>query len=179
MMSAGMTPIVSDAGRKRDVHGALEHAVEAAERHVVDPDDRQPVQILEPRAERDELQEIRHDVNVDALAAGELDDAEHLDVLVDRQRDVDFVDLLVRGRSRPLRRSCRAAAARDSRWRRSWRPSSTNPTSRKPELAVVEDPIGDHAAEIAGADDEHALADRCPRASAAAADRARLRATCR
>ena len=47
---------------------------------------------------RDELQQVGHDVDVDALAAGELDHAEHLDVLFDRQRDVDLVHLLAQRR---------------------------------------------------------------------------------
>ena len=45
------------------------------------------------------------------------------------------------------------------------------------ELAVLEDAVGHHPAEIADADDEHALAGRCPRASGGAAGRARPRAT--
>ena len=96
MMSAGHGADEQHAERQRDVHGALEHAVEAAQRHVVDADERQAVEVLEPGAQRDELQQVGHDVDVDALAARELDDAEHLHVLVDRQRDVDFVDPLAR-----------------------------------------------------------------------------------
>ena len=76
---------------------ALEHAVEAAQRHVVEADDRDAVEVLEPRAQRDELQQVGHDVDVDALAVGDLDQAEHLDVLFERQRDVEVVDPLARG----------------------------------------------------------------------------------
>ena len=72
-------------------------------------------------------------MHVDALAAGELDDAEHLHVLVERQRDVDLVDAARARRPRRSGRSCRAAAGRGSRSRRSSPArSSTKPTSLKP-----------------------------------------------
>ena len=73
---------------------ALEHAVEAAQRHVVEADDRDAVEVLEPRAQRDELQQVGDDVDVDPFAVGRLDQAEHLDVLFERQRDVEVIDVL-------------------------------------------------------------------------------------
>ena len=54
----------------------------ALQRHVVDVDDRQAVEVLEPGAQGDELQQVRHDLDVDALAAGQLDEIEQLDVLL-------------------------------------------------------------------------------------------------
>ena len=77
-----------------DVDRPLEQAVEAAQRHVVEADDRHAVEVLEPRAQRDELQQVGHDVHVDAFAVGGLDQAEHLDVLFERQRDVEVIDAL-------------------------------------------------------------------------------------
>ena len=79
----------------REVDAALQQAVEAAERHVVQADDRNAVEILEARAKRDELQEVGHDMDVDHFAVRALDSAEHLDVLFERQRDVDVIDLLL------------------------------------------------------------------------------------
>ena len=54
----------------QDVDRPLEQAVEAAQRHVVQADDRHAVEVLEARPQRDELQQVGHDVNVDAFAAG-------------------------------------------------------------------------------------------------------------
>ena len=75
-----------------DVDAALEEAVEAAQRHVVQADDRNAVEIFEPRAQGDELQQVGNDVDFDRFPVGRLDDAEHLDVLFERQRDVDVID---------------------------------------------------------------------------------------
>ena len=72
----------------------LMKALSALQRHVVEVDDRHAVEILEPRAQRDELQQVGHDLDVDALAAGRLDEVEQLHVLFERQRDVEVVDLL-------------------------------------------------------------------------------------
>ncbi len=158
MMSAGMPPTTTTAERQRDVHEALQHAVHAAQRHVVDADDRQPVEILEPRPQRDELQQVGHDVDVDALAAGELDDAEHLHVLVERQGDVDFVDAVAQADVGGLGHAAeqRQAAIADARRSADGR-SSTNPTSLKPSSLCSRIRSATMRPEIAGADDEHAL----------------------
>ena len=71
---------------------ALQDAVEAAQRDVVEADDRDAVEVLEPGAQRDELQQVGDDVHVDAFAVGRLDEAEHLDVLLERQRHVEVID---------------------------------------------------------------------------------------
>ena len=60
----------------------------------MDVDDRQAVEILEARAQRDDLQQVGHDADVDDLAVGVLHEAEHLHVLLERERDVEVVDLL-------------------------------------------------------------------------------------
>ena len=71
---------------------ALDDAVEALQRHVVDVDDRHAVEILEPGAQRDHLQQIGHDLDVDHLAAGAVEQLEHPHVLFGRQRDVEMID---------------------------------------------------------------------------------------
>ena len=70
----------------------LTMAVEALQRHVVDVDDRHAVEVLEPRAQRDDLQQIGHDLDVDHLAARALEELEHPHVLLGRQRDVQVID---------------------------------------------------------------------------------------
>ena len=80
------------AARQHDVEAALQPGVEALQRHLVDVDDRQPVEILEPRAQRDELQDVGHHLDVDELAAGDLHQVEQLGVLLERQRDIQVID---------------------------------------------------------------------------------------
>ena len=75
---------------------ALDDAVEALQRDVVDVDDRNAVEILEAGAQRDHLQQIGHDLDVDHLAAGALEQLEHPHVLLGRQRDVEVIDRLAR-----------------------------------------------------------------------------------
>ena len=70
----------------------LTMAVEALQRDVVDVDDRDAVEILEPGAQRDDLQQIGDDLDVDHLAAGAFEELEHPHVLFGRQRDVQMVD---------------------------------------------------------------------------------------
>ena len=95
----------------------LTHGVEALQRHVVEVDDRDAVEILEPRPQRDELQQVGHDLDVDALAARRLDRRSSICVvLVERQRDVELVDRARAAQISPAsRRACRAAAGRGSR----------------------------------------------------------------
>ena len=61
----------------------------------MDVDDRHAVEIFEARAQREELHEVGHDLDVDHLAARALDEVEHLHVLVERQRHVQVVDVLL------------------------------------------------------------------------------------
>ena len=90
---------------------ALDPGVEALQRHVVDVDDRQAVEILEAGAQRDELQEVGHDLDVDALAAGDVHEVEQLRVFLERQRDVEVIDAFRAARSRRPPTACRAAAS--------------------------------------------------------------------
>ena len=80
--------------RDADVERALEEAVEALERDVVDVDDRDAVEIFEPRPQRDDLQQVGHDLDVDHLAADDLEQLQHPHVLFGRQRDVEVIDAL-------------------------------------------------------------------------------------
>ncbi len=103
-------------GKRRagDVDRPLERAVQPLQRHVVDVDDREAVQVLEPRPQRDELEEVGHHLHVHALAGGPLDHLHGLPVLLERQRHVDVVHPLALDDLRRPRRSSRAAAGPDA-----------------------------------------------------------------
>ncbi len=73
---------------------ALDDGVEALQRHVVDVDDRHAVEILEAGAQGNDLQQVGHDLDVDHLAAGALEQFEHPHVLLGRQRHVEMIDRL-------------------------------------------------------------------------------------
>jgi hypothetical protein len=77
---------------ERDIDRSLDDAVEALKRNVVDVDDGNAVQILEARAKGDDLEEIGHDLDVDAFPARCLKQLEHPHVLVRRQRDIQVID---------------------------------------------------------------------------------------
>ena len=96
MMSHGTAIADQRRRRDRDVERALDDRVEPLQRHVVEVDDRDAVEILEPRAQRDELQQVGHDLDVDAFAARRLDQVEQLHVLFERQRDVQVIDAFSR-----------------------------------------------------------------------------------
>ena len=142
--------------RQHDVEAALDPGVEALQRHVVDVDDRQPVEILEAGAQRDELQEVGHDLDVDELAAGDLHQVEQLGVLLERQRDVEVIDALALGDLGDLgqRAEQRQPAVADVIAAGAIVDEADDLIA---ELAVLEDAVGDHAAEIAGAGDQDAL----------------------
>ena len=156
-MSANGTDSPSSAvAGDRDVDRALQDAVEAAQRHVVEADDRDAVEVLEPRAQRDELQQVGDDVDVDPFAVGGLDEAEHLDVLFERQRDVDVIDPFPPDDLVGLaeRAEQRQAAVADVI---AGGPVVEEADDLEAELAVLEDLVGDQPAEVAGAGDQHAL----------------------
>ena len=134
---------------------ALDPGVHALERHVVDVDDRQAVEILETGPQRDELQQVRHDLHVDALAAGELDQTEQLDVLLGRESDVEVIDLLAAARCAPTSLE-RAEQRQPAEPRPPYgRGVIDEPDHLIAELAMLQDAVGDHAAELAGAGDEN------------------------
>ena len=67
MIAERDAPSTSSAAREIAMSiAALDDAVEALQRDVVDVDDRDAVEILEPRAQRDDLQQVGHDLDVDA-----------------------------------------------------------------------------------------------------------------
>ena len=115
MTASGIAQHDHRGRRQDDVERPLEPCIEPLERDFVDVDDRQAVEILEPRAQGDELQQIGHDLDVDELAAGDVHQVEQLGVLLERQRDVEMIDALALGDLGDLRRACRAAAGRGSR----------------------------------------------------------------
>ena len=84
--------------------------------------------------------------------------------------------LLAARRSRRPRRACRAAAGRGSRGDRRRR-GRRRSRRLEAELAVLEDPVGDHAAEVAGAGDQDALEADAGAPAALEQPRARTRAT--
>ncbi len=139
-----------------DVDAALDPGVEALQRHVVDVDDRQAVEVLEPGAQRDELQQVGHDLDVDALAAGDLHQVEQLRVLLERQRDVQVIDALALGDLADLgeRAEQRQAAVADVIAAGAVVHEADHLVA---ELAVLQDAVGHHAAEVAGAGDQDPL----------------------
>ena len=143
---------------------------------VVDVDQRQAVEFLEPCAQRDELQESGHHLDVDALAVRHFDQAEHGHVPFERQGHVQLVDPLAghhvpRVGQRAQQRQAAVAhvvAAGDLVVEESH--------DVVPELGVPQAPVGDVACELAGAGDEHAPEpDACrePPAHVAPHDRSR------
>ena len=153
--SSGDSASSADA-RDADVDRALEHAVEAPQRHVVDVDDRNAVEILEPGAQRDDLQQVGHDLDVDDLAVGALDERQHLHVLFERQRDVELIDALAlqdlaglgeraEQRQAAIAEMIAAGAVVDEA------------DDLVAELAVLEHLVGDQPPELARAGDQHPL----------------------
>ena len=142
--------------REHDVEAALDPGVDALERHVVHVDDRQAVEIFEPRAQGDELQDVGDDLDVDALAIRDLHEVEELGVLFERQRDVQVIDALAMRDLGHLRERAqqRQAAIPDVIAVGSIVHEADDLIS---ELAVLQHAIGDHAAEVAHAGDQNAF----------------------
>ena len=85
-------------GRADDhVQHALDHAVPAAQRDLAEADDRDPVEVFEDGLDGRVLDQVRHDLDVQALVADVLDQAQQLRMLLEGQRDVELVRA-VRGR---------------------------------------------------------------------------------
>ena len=90
----GTASTIRPAADAAEVDRPLGQGAEPLERHVVEVDDRDAVQVLDTGPQRDELQQVRDDLHVDqALGAG-LDDLEHAVVLFERQGHVDLIDPL-------------------------------------------------------------------------------------
>ena len=125
----------------------------ALQRHVVEVDHRHAVEVFESRAKRNELQQVRHDLHVDAFPARRLDEVEQLHVLLERQCDVEVVDLLVGddvGGVAERAEQGQPAIAEVIAARLVVDEAHDLVT----ELAMLEDAIRDDAAEIAGARDQ-------------------------
>ena len=178
MISKGMPSTTRALPEIADVDRALQQAVEAAQRHVVEADDRNAVEVLQPRAQRDELQQVGDDVHVDAFAVGLFDQAEHLDVLFERERDIEMIDALLPDDLAAFgeRAEQRQAAVADVVACGSIVEEADD---LEPELAVLEQLVRDEPAEVAGTRDQHALEPDARRAIGARAPPARARATCR
>ena len=115
MMPQGIAEQQRAGAADSEVDRPLDDRVEPLQRNVVDVDDRNAVEIFEAGAQREELHQVRHDLHVDHLAARALDEVEHLHVLVERQRHVQVIDVLLPDDFGRVARACRAAADRDSR----------------------------------------------------------------
>ena len=145
MMPNGIASTTTAAAPDSEhVDRALDPGVEALQRHVVDVDDRQAVEVLEPGAQRDELQQVGHDLDVDALAAGDLHQVEQLGVLLERQRHVEVIDALALGDVADLgqRAEQRQAAIADVIAAGAVVDEADHLVA---ELAMLEDAVGDHA----------------------------------
>ena len=123
----------------------------------MDVDDRQAVEVLEASAQRDDLQQVGHDADVDDLAVGVLDEPEHLDVLLERQRDVEVIDLLALQNLRRLVEGAEQRQAAVAEVSAAFGTVVDEADHLQAEFAVLEDAIDDEPAEVARAGDEHAL----------------------
>src|SRR5438477_902023 len=78
-------------GADHGIHDPLDHAVPAPQRDLAEADDGDAVEVLEHGLDRRVLDEVGHDLDVQALVAHALDELEELGVLVEGQRDVELV----------------------------------------------------------------------------------------
>ena len=122
----------------------------------MDVDDRNAVEIFEARAQREELHEVGNHLHVDHFAARALDEVEHLHVLVERQRHVQVIDVLLPDDFGRIgqRAEQRQAAIAEVIAARAIVDKSDHLIA---ELAVLENLLGDDAAEVAGAGNQDAL----------------------
>ena len=139
-----------------EIDGPLDDGVESLQRNVVNVDDGDAVEIFEPRAKGEELHEVGHDLHVHHLAARALDEVEHLHVLVERQRHVQMVDVLL---ADDLRRIGERAEQRQAAIAEVIAAGAIVDEADDliAELAVLENLLGDDAAELAGAGNQNAL----------------------
>ena len=135
---------------------ALDDAVEALERHVVDVDDRHAVEILEAGAQRNHLQQVGNDLDVEHLAARALDQLDHAQVLFRRQRHVQVIDRFALG---DLRRFVDRAEQRQPAVSEVIAGGAIvdEPDDLIAELAVLDDLVGDEAAQLAGSRNQDPL----------------------
>jgi hypothetical protein len=155
-MANGMASSDSAVAEIPDVERALDEAVEPLERDVVDVDDRDAVQVFEPRLQRDDLQQVGHDLDVDHLAADDLEQLQHPHVLFGRQRHVEVIHALA---ARDLAGLVERAEDRQPAMPEvvAPRPVVDEADDVVAQLAVLENSVRDEAAELAGARDENPL----------------------
>ena len=122
----------------------------------MDVDDRDAVEIFEARTQREELHQVGHDLHVDHLAARALDQVEHLDVFVERQRDVEVVDALLPD---DFRRIVQRAEERQSAIAEVIAAGAIVDEADDliAQLAMLKNFLGHHPPEIAGPGDQDAL----------------------
>ena len=155
MISTGHQHHAQRQRRDGDVERALDEGVDALQRDVVEIDDRNAVQVLEPRAEGDELQQVGHDLDVHALAAGRFDQVQQLQVFFERQRHVEVVHLLARRDVGGLgqRAEQRQPAVAEVVAAGAIVHEADDLIAK---FAMLENLVGHHAAEIAGAGNQDA-----------------------
>ena len=134
----------------------LECGVDALERHAVEVDDWNAVEIFELSPQGDDLQQIGNHLDFDDLAIRVLDQVEHLHVLVERQGDVQLIDpfALEDVRSLGERAEQRQAAIADVIALGAVVDEADDPIA---EVAVFEHLVHDGAPELARARDQHPL----------------------
>ena len=139
-----------------EVDRPLDDGVEPLQRYVVDVDDGNAVEIFEARAQRQKLHQIRHDLDVDHLAARAFDQVEHLHVLVERQRHIEVVDVLL---SDDLGRVRQRAEQRQTAIAQVIAAGTIVDEANHlvAELSVLKDFLGHDPAQIAGARNQNAL----------------------
>ena len=105
---------------------ALDGGIETLQRHVVDVDDRHAVEIFEARPQRDHLEKVRHHLHVHREAARAVEQLDHAQVLIGRQRHVQMIDALARRDVGGFVDAFRAAGGPDSQDDRRWRDRRRN-----------------------------------------------------
>ena len=115
----------------------------------MDVDDRQAVEVLETSPQRDDLQQVGDHADVDDLAVGVLHQPEHLDVLLERERDVEMINLLaLQDLGRFLERAEQRQAA-IAEMGATFGTVVHEPDDLEPEFAMFEDTVDDESTKVA------------------------------
>ena len=113
-----------------EVEGALDGHVEAAELDVADVEQRDALDVVHQRPRAHDLEEARHDVDLDAAVGAGAHDAQEVVVAGAREGDDHAVDALLGDDARRGRRGRRSPAPCGPSWPlRRGSPSSRKPTS--------------------------------------------------
>ena len=157
--------------RDRQIHRPLHHAVPTLERHLREVDHRRAVDVLQRGLDGGVLEDVGHQLDLDALAGHEVEELEDLLVRLQRQREEDLIDALRRQYLFRLLRGAEHGHAADHRALLAGIVIQ-EADHLEAHLAVSEDLGGDLAAQQPGAHDENAL-QVVPRAAHAPQHRAR------